>query len=478
MLVALPYESPSYRRREPEQTVLHRMFLEHLETFLDRTRTESSELPKHVERELRGFVECGVLAYGFVRIRCDDCSKSMAVGFSCKGRGFCPSCTGRRMADTSARLVDDVFPPDVPVRQWVLSLPIQIRYRLAYDSKLLSSVLRVFLRVVHGWYRKQCMALGIKECQGGCVTFSQRFGSALNLNPHFHSLALDGVFNRKNATFHEAPPLRDEDVKRIVETTAHRVIRLLERHGVLDENAHDDFAAEQPILSGITAASVSNMVATGDRAGLRVRRILSDPAEGIRTGNLCYASRGFSLHAATRIEAGDKAGLERLCNYVSRPPLAQGSLKQISEDEYTFKLKTPWSDGTTHLLLSATELLEKLGALVPLPRANLVRYHGILAPHAKRRKDVVPKTPDEEELRKTRGFAKNRILWAALLARTWGLKMETCPDCGGRMRIVAAVTDPASVKTYLEGVGLDSEIPKLKSPRAPPQAELDMDYGA
>ena len=182
--------------------------------------------------------------------------------------------------------------------------------------------------------------------------------------------------------------------------------------------------------------------------------------------------------ASTRIDAGDKAGLERLCNYVSRPPLAQGSLKQVSEDEYTFKLKTPWSDGTTHLLLSATELLEKLSALVPPPRTNLVRYHGVLAPHAKNRKAVVPPKPDDEELKKTRGFSKNRILWAALLARTFGLKMETCPDCGGQMRIVAAVTDPASVKTYLEGVGLDSEIPKLKPPRAPPQMALDMDYGA
>jgi hypothetical protein len=124
MLVALPYEQTAYRRREPEQTVLHRVFLEHLETFLDRARTASLELPKYVEGELRAFVECGILAHGFVRIRCDDCSKSIVTGFSCKGRGFCPSCTGRRMADTSARLVDDVFPPDVPVRQWVLSLPI------------------------------------------------------------------------------------------------------------------------------------------------------------------------------------------------------------------------------------------------------------------------------------------------------------------------------------------------------------------
>ncbi len=194
------------------------------------------------------------------------------------------------MADTSARLVDDVFPPNVPVRQWVLSLPIQIRYRLAYDSKLLSSVLRVFLRGVQGWYRKRGKELGITDCQGGSLTFAQRFGPALNLNPHFHSLVVDGILNGKNATFHEALPLRDEDVKSIVETIAHRVIRLLERQGGLDDNVYDDFAEEQPLLSGITAASVFNMVSTGDRAGLRARLILSDPAEGIRTERLCYVS--------------------------------------------------------------------------------------------------------------------------------------------------------------------------------------------
>ncbi len=75
-------------------------------------------------------------------------------------------------------------------------------------------------------------------------------------------------------------------------------------------------------------------VASGDRAGRPVRRVLQDPAEGIKTGDLCYGSRGFSLHAATRIPTGNKAGLERLCNYVARPPLAAGSLKRLSKDEY------------------------------------------------------------------------------------------------------------------------------------------------
>ena len=379
------------------------------------------------------------------------------------------------MADTSARLVDDVFSDGAPVRQWVLSLPIQIRYRLAYDGKLLSDVLRVYLRVVKGWYRKQGKLLGVKEPGWGVVTFAQRFGSALNLNPHFHNMALDGIYNPRSGVFHGTPLLFDDDVKHVVETTAERVIALLERRGVLTPGEYDRLAEAEPLLAGISSASISGLVATGERAGYPVRRVLQDPAQGVKTGELCFSSRGFSLHAATRVEAGDKAGLERLCNYVSRPPLAAGSLQKISDEEYSFKLKTPWRDGTTHLILSPLELIEKLAALVPPPRVNLVRYHGVFAPNSALRSLVVPAKKDAEELEKQRGKSKNRLLWAALLARTFRLEMTKCGVCGGRLRVVAAVTDPVSIKTYLEGVGLPSSAPKRRPARPPPQYSIDFD---
>jgi hypothetical protein len=143
-----------------------------------------------------------------------------------------------------------------------------------------------------------------------------------------------------------------------------------------------------------------------------------------------------------------------------------------------FKLKTPWNDGTSHIILSSIELIEKLAALVPPPRINQVRYHGCLAPNAKNRAAVVPKKPSEEELRKTRGASKNRILWAALLKRTFRFDVEVCVHCGGRMRIVAAVTDPASIKRYLDGVGLPSEIPEIRPARPPPQTEFEYGYDA
>ena len=433
MDVAPQYETFSYQRRVPEQTLLYQVLAENLETFLDRCQSAEHELPRYVEKELREYLTCGVLGNGFVRLKCSGCGKEeRPLAFSCKGRGFCPSCTGRRMADTAARLVDNVFPKSVPVRQWVLSLPLEIRYRLAYDGKLLSDVLAVFLRVVRGWYCRQAKAAGYKDVRAGSVTSCQRFGGAININPHFHVLELDGVYaneeGKATPVFVPAADLEDEDVKNIVETTAQRVIGLLARRGILDGDQLDPLAEESPLLAGVTAASVKGMIATGERAGMRVRRVLSEPAEGVRTGHLCYASRGFSLHAATAVAAGDRAALERLCKYVARPPLAVGRLTQVSDELLSFRLKTPWSDGTCAILLSPLELVEKISALVPPPRRNLVRYHGILAPHAKDREKVVPASSDSEAatgepIATRRNY---RLSWAALLARTFGLKLERC----------------------------------------------------
>jgi hypothetical protein len=118
-----------------------------METFLARQQERERVVPRFVERELRSFLECGILANGFLRLHCDDCGKDRLVPFSCKGRGFCASCCGRRMAGTAAHLVDRVL-PEVPIRQWVLSLPYTLRFRLAYDANLVSAVLHIFVNAV------------------------------------------------------------------------------------------------------------------------------------------------------------------------------------------------------------------------------------------------------------------------------------------------------------------------------------------
>jgi len=191
---------PTYQRRQPEESVLYRTLEAHLDTFLARTsEQEGGGLPSFVIRELRAYLRCGRLEHGCVHVRCERCEDEMVVAFSCKGRGVCPSCGGRRMSELAAHLVDYVI-PDVPVRQWVLSLPWSLRYQLAFDPALCRDVLAIFIRVVFGWLRRTTARQGIRDGRCGAVTVIQRFGSSLNLNVHVHSLVLDGVFTRPTPT--------------------------------------------------------------------------------------------------------------------------------------------------------------------------------------------------------------------------------------------------------------------------------------
>lgn len=168
-----------------------------LEPFLREAshRGDESGLPRFVEQEFREFLTCGVLAHGFTRLRCADCAFERLLPFSCKRRGFCPSCGGRRMAEHAASLVDEVL-PRVPVRQWVLTLPYRLRYRLAWDHALCRAVLGVYVRTLLAFYARTARAHGIQDGRTGTVTAIQRFGSGLQLTVHFHTLVLDGVFSQ------------------------------------------------------------------------------------------------------------------------------------------------------------------------------------------------------------------------------------------------------------------------------------------
>jgi hypothetical protein len=390
---------PAYARRRPEESVLYEVVQDELETFLARAQARERPVPRFVERELRGFLRCGILAYGFVRVHCDECGLDRVVAFSCKGRGFCPSCGGRRMADTAAHLVDQVL-PEVPMRQWVLSLPFALRYRLAYDAALTSAVLGVFVRAVLAALRRRARKLwSVPRGQCGAITFVQRFGDALNLNVHFHSLLLDGVYAPGpggDLRFHPLPPPEGAEVARVVTQVARRIAQLLERRGLgpqSDPLEVDPLAEEQPLLAQLYGASVAGRVATGRRAGQRVLRVgdCIDPEDiPALEGERCASASGVSLHANVAVPKRDRQRLERLCRYAARPPVATKRLSRLEDGRLLYRLRHRWRDGTTHVVFEPQELVEKLAALVPPPGFHLVRYHGILAPCASQRDRVVP----------------------------------------------------------------------------------------
>jgi hypothetical protein len=471
-----------YRRRDPTVTPLYPLVQHHLETFLADAAAadpESGSIPQWVEDDFRAYLRCGILAHGFARIRCDACAAERLVAFSCKGRGVCPSCNARRMVEVAAHLTDHVLPP-LPLRQWVLSLPKRIRPFLPHDPRLAGDVLRVLLRGIRTTLRRASPpAPG--DAQLGAVSFLHRFGSALNPHFHFHVVVLDGVFSEGDdgsVTFHEATHLTADDVLRLERTLQRRVLRLFQRRGLLDED------------------TVENMLTW-------------------------QASGGFSLDASVRIHGSDAGGRERLLRYCARPPFALQRLRieRPSPEQRTASASSgeagirqviyltarPTRGGLTVLALSPLEFLAALARLIPPPRVHRHRYHGVLAPNARMREQVIhhgrdnaaapgdtasladgePRDAataaataadtDAADLPDSPQRAAARSRWARLLVRIYEVFPLTCPDCGGDMRVLAFTTAAEPVDAILTHLGLPTAAPPISPARGPPQPELAFD---
>jgi hypothetical protein len=176
------------------------------------------------------------------------------------------------MSELAAHLVDRVLPP-VPIRQWVFTVPVPVRYQLAFDAALTRAVLRVFLRTVFGWQRRRAAQRGLVGARSGSVTAIQRFGGSANFNVHFHALLFDGVYTRPSPTtrprFYRLPPPTDADIAQLLRRLHRRVGRLLirRRRGSGEDTGSDPFAAQEPLFARAVAASLQGWVALGPRAG-------------------------------------------------------------------------------------------------------------------------------------------------------------------------------------------------------------------
>jgi Putative transposase len=132
-------------------------------------------------------------------------------------------------------------------------------------------------------------------------------------------------------------------------------------------------------------------VALGPRAGQKVLSLQSLPSAVSPSGpELRVDAYGFSLHAAVRWRADQRKELEQLCRYITRPAIANERLKRNRASQVVLQLKSPYKEGTSHIVMEPLEFLERPAALVPRPRLHLIRFHGVLAPNAKLRSQIVP----------------------------------------------------------------------------------------
>jgi hypothetical protein len=184
------------------------------------------------------------------------------------------------------------------------------------------------------------------------------------------------------------------------------------------------------------------------------------PREAALRQPLCADIDGFSLHSAVRVEANDRKRLELLCSYITRPALSDERVQLNAAGQVELQLKTPWRDGTTHLVMSPLEFMQRLAALVPRP--HLIRFHGVLARNAKLRALVVPQRPPDQEKPATEAAAAagcevetvqvrpHRISWVRLLKWVFDIDMHYCPNCGaGELQIIAAILQRPLIEKIL-----------------------------
>jgi hypothetical protein len=502
-LPCTPHRKPEqYARRRPERTALYKIIARHFETWLAERSLGEHPVAVHVEEEFRAYLRCGILSFGFARARCGTCGHDFLVAFSCKGRGVCPSCNGRRMAQAAAHLVDHVIPP-VPVRQWVISVPKRLRWHLAERPEAVSALTNIFIseveRLVQAtagveFTRSEQAAHSRKGTDSpriGAVSFLHRFGSALNHHVHLHACITDGVFCRTatsdqadaSVAFLPSRPITPADLEALTERVRRRLIRWYKRRGFLDAEAAADLLAWNP--------------------------------------------SGFSIDASVRISLDDRdvpsfyKSLEHLLRYCARPAFAIERLAVIDGRDgrpdrvcYTLprhkrgqwigrgrtqKSTTPDMQGVVNL--SATDLLDRLTDLVPPPRKHRHRYHGVFAPHHPLRplvtamaignvgrglarfsepatkKVPVPLAPGPGQAAadagadtepQKRSHDTSRIAWAKLLAKIAEAFPLVCPVCGGDIRLIAFIVDPGPIRKILAHVGEPVEPPPVSPARGPP----------
>jgi len=391
-------------------------------------------LPETLARRVRRLIGDIVPCSGTVHLLCPSCHERGRIEFQCDGG--CPLCNGVS-ARAGPRL--DRLIPRVPVRHWVLSLPQRVREILADDPDLARKVGRVFVATIFRFVREMArLKLGIAgPTQCGCVSVTQRCGAALNLDIHFHALVLDGVYvvgEDGEPVFHPIPDPEPEEVAWVAEQVRAAVVALFEKDGRGSKK-------ERTLLRQIQSASVRHEVATGPRAGKRVRRI-KEKEVAIARHREGQNVDGFRVHAGSPVR--EQENLERLCRYVTRPPIDLDALEEGADGRIRYRLRRPFSDGTTHVEFDAAELVERLAALVPAGPLCQVSYHGALAPGAAVRWQIVPgpvqqrlPLPPAQMRRKRRAAWREKKKPARARHSTEPESSIRCRRCDSPMLIVA-----------------------------------------
>ena len=337
----------------------------------------------------------------------------------------------------------------------MLSIPFALRTIIATDPKLISIVGNVFIRSVNRWLKERAKKVGLTDAVPGSITFIQRFGGGLQLNPHFHSIFIDGVYFEKNEQwfFHSIREPSKEDLTAILVGIISRIKKLYEE-GVFDrESGALDTASKKTSSQGFV-----------EFLGELVEVPKGEYQEFEETGGV--KEQGFSIHAKVATLPHQTEKLERLIRYVARGPIAMERLSERN-GKIVYEMKRPWHNGADRVAFSPEGFIQRLVALIPPARSHLIRYHGVFAPNFKHRNKIV-RRPTKTDTGEPLPRAK-KLLWAEMIAATFKDDVTECRKCGGRMEPIAVIKDPAVALQILTAMHLlTPNLPSFGN-RGPPE---------
>jgi len=390
-----------YRPRHPERTVLYRVLFHNFERFLTayemRFEKEYGYFRPIVQEVVELYLDCGNPRSGFARIRCPDCRAEHLLTFSCKTRGFCPSCHAKRLEEWG-EWVRETLLLDVPHRQVVFTIPKTLRIFFKFRRKLLGELCRCAVKALSVYFG----VLTGEALVPGIIVAVQTFGDRINFHPHLHLLVTEGGVDRAGI-FHRIAHLDDS---RLAGIFAREVLRLLVGRGLLSPEWAD--------------------------------RILS------------WRHTGFNVHS--RVRARTKVEAERVGKYMVRPVLSLDRLLFLDrEGKVGYR---HGENGTELETMDYLELIARVTSHIPDKGQVMVRYYGLYA-NAHRGKDrkanLVPLALGmiEEEPRPVPSKG-----WAEMIRKVYEVDPLRCPRCGATMKIVAFLTEYAVVDRIIRHLEL------------------------
>jgi hypothetical protein len=429
-----------YRPRNAQASPLFRLVEDHFDelerVWDERYEREHGFWRPVVRQAVEQFLDCGDLKCGFARLWCPTCRKDLLLPWSCRRRCLCPSCHQKR-ALLFAEHVDEEVLGDLPVRQYVVTIPKMLRLCFKYDRKLLGLLSQCFYASVKELFQD---AAGDRRSVPGMVASLQSYGDDPGrFHPHLHSLLSEGLVSRDGSFVPVAPP----DPACLVELFRHKLIRAL---------------------------------LAREKISPRLVEIM---------GN--WVHPGFSVFQGEAISADDHQARRRLAGYLVHPPIALERLRYRPETGqviYYGRQRGPCGGASPARIFPALDFLAALCTHIPDSGMQLIRYYGAWsnarrisarapAPSPAAEAPAMRRHDDDSAEECARG---RRRSWARLIQRVYEASPLVCPRCAGPLKIVSLIGDAPVIEKILRHLKLWDRPEPPRPPPAAPQVHYDDEF--